>query len=304
MKRSLFAGMSLISMSFASAALFAQDADDPLLRPIAPDYAKRWLAPLPPKRIFGNSYLVGFGGLNVGLIDTGAGLILIDGSVPQAVRDVEANIRSLGFDVKDVKYILSTEPHYDHAGGIAALARDSGATVIASEKAAVVLRSGKGDLDKDDPQATILASYAPVTRIRAVRDGEVIRLGKVAITARATPGHTLGSMSWTWQSCEGKLCKQVVFASSLYPGSADGYRFSDPDHAKLVATFRQTYAKVRAMKCDILFSAHPDQSGGDVKYAALMKGETPNPFIDPNSCVAYADKFTGILDARLAKETS
>ncbi|MFZ8510109.1 MBL fold metallo-hydrolase, partial [Staphylococcus aureus] len=83
-------------------------------------------------RIYGNTYLVGFRKMNVALIDTGAGLILIDAALPQSVAAVEANIRTLGFKLRDVKFILSTEPHYDHAGGLAALARDSGATIIAS----------------------------------------------------------------------------------------------------------------------------------------------------------------------------
>lgn len=82
-------------------------------------------------------------------IKTNAGLILIDGAVPQAVRDVEANIRALGFSIRDVKLILSTEPHFDHAGGLAALARDSGATVVASAPATTVLRTG--GIDPADP---------------------------------------------------------------------------------------------------------------------------------------------------------
>ncbi|MEO9132660.1 MAG: MBL fold metallo-hydrolase, partial [Sphingomonas sp.] len=65
----------------------------------------RWLTPQAPARIYGNSYLVGFGGLNVALIRTDAGLILIDGAVPQAVSSIENNIRRLGFRVQDIKLI-------------------------------------------------------------------------------------------------------------------------------------------------------------------------------------------------------
>ena len=99
----------------------AASADDPLTRPMAVDRAAEWLAPLPPQRVFGRTYLVGFGGLSVALIDTGAGLVLIDAALPQAAPAILANVRKLGFDPKDIKFILSTEPHYDHSGGIAAL---------------------------------------------------------------------------------------------------------------------------------------------------------------------------------------
>lgn len=288
----------LAAMLLSSAAP-AQQADDPLLRPIAPESAAKWLGPEAPVRVFGNFYLVGFEGLNVGLIDTGAGLILIDGAVPQGVRAIEANIHKLGFRVEDVKYILSTEPHYDHAGGIAALARDSGATVVAGTAAATVLRGGT---DPSDAQASWLEPFPAVSRLRTVRDGERIRLGAVTVTARATPGHTRGSTSWTWRSCEGQQCRTIVFAASLNPAAPPAYRFSDPDHAWLIASFRKSFAAIRRMPCDILITAHPSQSGGAEKRGRLDQGAKPNPYIDPGACRTYARDFAAALDERLAQE--
>lgn len=274
--------------------------DDPLTRPIAPGYADRWLKPQPPMRVYGNSYLVGFTELNVALIRTKAGLILIDAGVPQGVATVEANIRRLGFDVRQIKYILSTEPHYDHGGGFAALVRDSGATVLAGRDGAASLRLGRAL--PEDPQAAHLDTFPAVPKVRAVADGKTIRLGDVVITARATPGHTSGSMSWTWKSCEKGKCIDMVFASSLNPVSADGYRFTDPAHAGIVASYRRSFAAMSALPCDLLLTAHPDQSGGDEKFAKFSAGTRPNPFLDPGACRAYAAKFSAALDARLAKE--
>lgn len=282
-----------------SSAASAQQTDDPLLRPIAPESAAKWLGPQAPIRVFGNFHLVGFEGLSVGLIDTGAGLILIDGAVPQGVRAIEANIRKLGFRVEDVKYILSTEPHFDHAGGIAALARDSGATVVAGAAAAAVLRGGT---DPSDAQVSWLVPFPAVQRLRTVRDGERLRLGAVTVTARATPGHTRGSTSWTWQSCEGRQCRTIVFAASFNPIAPETYRFSDPAHAWLRASFRRTFAATRRMPCDVLITAHPSQSGGDEKRRRFDQGSRPNPFIDPDACRAYADKSAAALDKRLAEE--
>lgn len=275
-------------------------AHDPLLQPIAPEYARQWLGVEIPTRIHGNTYFVGFGGLTVVLISTSEGLVLIDGALPQAVPALEDNIRRLGFRIEDVKYILSTEPHYDHAGGLAALARDSGATVVASHAAASVLRRGRSGAD--DPQADILAPMPPVERVREMRDGEVLRLGDVEITARATPGHTPGSMSWSWNSCEAGDCKAVVFGSSLNPVSGDSYRFSDPANRALLDGFRRTLTSLRAIPCDILLTAHPSQSDGDVRMTRLRQGVTPNPFIDPTACRAYADKYEVLLERRLERE--
>jgi metallo-beta-lactamase class B len=185
---------------------------------------------------------------------------------------------------------------------LAALARDTGATVVASPAGAEVLRQGRSG--PDDPQHSHLDGFPPVQTLKVLRDGEVLRLGKTAVTARATPGHTAGSMSWTWKSCEGVRCLDVVFGSSLNPVSADGYRFSAPEHANLVATFRRTFQVVRALPCDVLLTAHPDQSGGDETYRRFLAAPSPNPFIDAKACAAYADKYEAVLDKRLVRETT
>ena len=266
----------------------APATDDPLTRPMAVERAKEWLAPADPEKIFGTSYLVGFGGMSVALIDTGDGLVLIDGALPQGAPAILANVRKLGFDPKDIKFIMSTEPHFDHAGGLAALARDTGATVVASARGAQGLRSGRHA--KDDPQLAYGGSWPAVTRLRVIGDGEVLKLGKTAIAAVATPGHTMGSMSWRWQACEGRSCKTIVFASSLNPVSADGYRYTAAASAPIVAGFEESYRKMDATACDILISAHPDNAG-------------PGRYNDqPGACRTYADRSRKLLAKRLADE--
>lgn len=280
-------------------------ANDPLLKPIAEDYAKQWLSPAPPTKVYGNAYLVGFGDLNVVLIRTDAGLILIDGAVPQAVRDIEKNIAALGFKVSDIKYILSTEPHYDHSGGLAALQRDSGgAPVLAGVDAVAELRSGIGD--PKDPQGSTLEAFPAIPVVRGMRDGETITLGDVTVTAVSTPSHTLGSTSWSWQSCEGKACKKVVFAASPNPASSGDYQFSSAGGKIYADAFRRTFARLRSMPCDILITAHPSQSKGAEKLAALRAGQGSkagtNPFVDPQACKSLATTFEKKLEDRLAKE--
>jgi metallo-beta-lactamase class B len=286
-------------LSLASGAQ-ARRAGDPLLQPVEPVAASRWLTDQPPLHVYGNTYLVGFGGLNVGLIKTRAGLILIDGALPQGVRAIEKHIRALGFRVRDVRYILSTEPHFDHASGIGALARDSHATVIAGKAAVRALESGRPS--PDDPQAGYHARYHGVGRVKGVENGYTLSLGGVTLTAVATPGHTPGSTSWSWRSCEQGDCRRIVFASSLNPISADGYRFTDPAHAKALDGFRRSFATMKALPCDILISAHPFQSGGDEKALRLRAGEQPNPFVDPHACIAYAAQAEKALNQRIADE--
>ncbi|PJJ20994.1 metallo-beta-lactamase class B [Janthinobacterium sp. OK676] len=304
-----FLPKTLLSIALAAMALpltahGATPAADPLTQPIASPYAAQWNRPQQPARIHGDTYYVGVGGLSVVLIDTRDGLILIDGALPQSVAAIKEHILELGFRLEDIKFILNTEAHFDHSGGIAALARDSGAQVVASPLGAQALRAGS--VLAADPQAGEIEPMPAVENVREIADGETLQLGDVTVTARYTPGHTPGSTSWTWVSCEDAErtdCLNVVFGASLTPVGADDFHFiGDAGHADLTPAFRRTMRDFAKLPCDILISAHPDHSGGDRKLTQLLEGVTPNPFIDAQACGSYAAKNEAKLDARIAKE--
>jgi metallo-beta-lactamase class B len=284
----------LLTVALSAPIAAAHEADDPLTRPITFKGVEQLLTPQPPVKIWGNTYYVGFGRLSVVLIKTEAGLVLIDGALPQTVATIEANIRQLGYRIEDVKYILNSEAHFDHSAGLAALSRDSGATVLASASGAKALRAGRSG--PDDPQYGGLADIPKVKKLRVVRDGEKIRIGEMTITAHATPGHTPGSTSWTWQSCENGRCLNVVYAASLNPISNGTYTFG----GKPEAIFRTSIAKVANLPCDVLISSHPDNSGADEKLKQLASN--PDAFVGSNACRSFAAKYEQLLDARLAKE--
>lgn len=285
----MLARPTLLSLIAIVAAPATPQTPDPLTQPIVTDHTAEWLAPRPPRKVFDTTYLVGFGGLSVALIDTGQGLILIDGALPQAAPAILANVAKLDFRPRDIKYILSTEPHFDHAGGLAALARDTGATVVASPRGAEGLRTGR--LAADDPQRGYDSRFPAVRSVRIIRDGERLRLGNTIVTAHATPGHTMGSMSWSWRACEGQQCKAIVFAASLNPVSTDDYRFSAPANRAVVAAFARGQAAMRALPCDILITAHADQDGATERFLTA-----------PGACRAYAASSRQKLSQRLRQE--
>lgn len=266
--------------------------------------AENWSQPQPPARINGNSYYVGSAGLSSVLIDSGAGLILIDGTLPENAPMIEANIRALGFKPTDIKYILNSHAHFDHAGGIAAIAKDSGATVAVSPSSAQALRAGHAVAD--DPQAADADGGFPAvtTPIREIADGETLRLGNVAITAHFTPGHTPGSTTWTWRSCEKQRCANLVFGDSINAISTPGFHFlADATHGDLVPRIRQSIATLAALPCDILVPVHPDSTAFDRKLARIASGEAKSDsLIDARACRDYAAQFTRVLDQRVAKE--
>ena len=257
-----------------------------------------WNAPQAPFRIYGNTWYVGPHGLSSILVDTGQGLALFDGDLPESAPQIEAHIRALGFRVRDVKWILNSHAHIDHAGGIAALQRASGAQVLASTAGAYELQ--RGGRDPGDPQYGLVPEYRPVRQVRGVRDGETLRLGNVAITAHDTPGHTPGSTSWTWRSCENARCLHMVYADSLNAMSAPKYRFSA--HPRYLTAFRNSIATVAALPCDILLTPHPGAS--DFWKRVEERGSTASvaPLIDRSACRRYAAAATQALDTRLAQE--
>ena len=188
-----------------------------------------WNQEQAPFKIVGNTYYVGTAGLSALLITSDKGHILLDGALPQSAPLIEKNIAKLGFKVRDIKLIVNSHAHWDHAGGIPALQRASGARVAASPSSAEVLRTGTSV--KDDPQydgehPVVVGKLADV---EVIKDGQSLSVGPLRITAHFTPGHTPGATTWTWKSCEGKHCLDVVYADSLNPVSNDTFHFSGGD---------------------------------------------------------------------------
>ncbi|MGH7574091.1 MAG: MBL fold metallo-hydrolase [Longimicrobiales bacterium] len=110
--------------------------------------------------------------------------------LPESAPRIAASIESLGFRTADVKLILNSHPHFDHAGGIAALQSTSGATVAASTASALVLERGASQ--PSDPLYGDVPSLPPVPDVRVIADGEMLRVDSLALTTHFTPGHTPG----------------------------------------------------------------------------------------------------------------
>jgi len=252
--------------------------------------------------VYGNTYYVGVAGLSVILIASNKGLILLDGGLPQSAPLIAANITKLGFSVKDIRLIANTHTHFDHAGGIAALQSASGASVVASPWGARALEAG-GPTD-DDPQFGFQHNGFPrVQRVRSVSDNEILRVGELALTAHFTPGHTPGSTTWTWRSCEADRCLNIVYADSLNPMSAPGFRFTgDESRPSRVDGFTHSIARLESLPCDVLLTPHPEYFDMKAKLRRWREQPNVNPFIQPESCKHYATKERRLLQHRIDEE--
>ena len=272
--------------------------------PITCDSCDEWNQPREPFKVFGNTYYVGVAGLSAVLIASDAGLILVDGALPQSVPLIDAGIRTLGFKTEDITLILNGHTHYDHAGGLNALQRFTGASVATGAAGVRALERGKPT--RDDPQVGFDNNgFPPVTNVHGVADGQVLHVGNVAITAHATPGHTPSGTTWSWRSCEGARCLDIVYADSISAVAAPGYRFAgDTTHPSIVDAFRRSITRMAELACDVMIGAHPfvGDLDGKLKRRAAQPGG-PNPFIDAGACRALAAEAMKGLDERVAEET-
>jgi metallo-beta-lactamase class B len=250
-----------------------------------------WSDAAPPARLHGSTYYVGTCGITALLIDSGDGLILIDAATEEAAPAVLDNIRTLGFDPKDIRILLASHEHFDHSAGLAAIQQASGAPLLTIAEAAEAHRSGKPN--PSDPQADILDPAPPLRVEASLVSGQAIRLGHVAITPHSTPVHTLGSLSYTWQSCEDGACKSMAFMDSLST-PPNKYRFTD--HPDQISRVLQGFDKAAEIRCEYLITPHPSASS----LFDRLRGQAP--LTDGEACTRYTAAARQTFEHRLVKE--
>jgi metallo-beta-lactamase class B len=170
--------------------------------------------PADPFRIAGDVYYVGASDVAAFLITGPEGHVVLDAGYPTTARLIMASIAKLGFDIKDVKVLLNSEAHPDHAGGLGVLQDASGAELWASDASADSIASGGDDRDMILPMRALLwigvVGYPPARVDHRFKDGDTIRVGPIALTAHITAGHTRGCTSWSFPVHDGDRVLNVV----------------------------------------------------------------------------------------------
>lgn len=257
--------------------------------------SRSWNQPVAPFRIVGNVYYVGASDIASYLITTPKGHIVIDGGFAETAPMIRRNIEQLGFRVSDVRILLSSHAHYDHAGGLAELKSATGATFYAS--AAEAPQLARGGLD--DPQFGNRFPFPPITPDRLLRDGDRVTLGGTTLVARITPGHTKGCTTWTMKVRQGGRSYDVVFLGS--PSVPDGYRLvNNPRYPDAVADYRKQFAILRSLKCDVFLASHGNFY--DLVEKIKRRGEKKNPFIDPDGYRTFIRRAEARMEKVVAEQ--
>lgn len=254
-----------------------------------------WDEATAPRHVFGNTWYVGSCGISAILVTSPDGHILIDGATEAAADGIARSIEASGHHVRDVRVILNTHEHFDHAGGIARLQQLSGAGVLARDAALPVLRSGQSG--RDDPQHLDLKPFPAIPAAKRIADDGVVRVGPLSVQVHATPGHAPGGTSFSWRSCAGTDCRQLVYADSVSALADAEYRWhKHPDYGQMFEAGMQALAAIAP--CDILLTPHPSVSD----LWPRLRGE--RPMGTPDACRTLANTGLQNLQKRLQKETS
>lgn len=208
-----------------------------------------WVSPIKPFNVISNVYYVGTQGIASFLITSDDGHILIDGGLPQSATTIIQSIKTLGFDITDVKILVNSHAHFDHSGGLAELKKRSGALMIASQQDKPFLESGLY------PGSDNVNYTAPKVSVdKEIIDGETISLGSNKLTANITPGHSPGCTSWSMTVFEQEQPYDVLFFCSA---TVAGNRLvNPPQYPNIVDDYRHTFVKTKDWRPDVFLANH------------------------------------------------
>lgn len=256
-----------------------------------------------PFRIAGNLYYVGATGVAAFLITGPEGHVLIDGGYPETAPLIIASVAKLGFRIRDVKVLLNSHAHFDHAGGLRELQRASGADLWISEGDAELIASGGAGDGTYGPFRYLGLGRFPATRVdRRFKDGDSIRVGPIALTAHVTAGHTPGCTSWSFPVRHGdrELLAVSVCSLTLLPFM----KLVEPEsYPGIRSDFEQSFNTLRKLPADIFLASHGSFFDMDRKRRERADAKDPaEPFIDRAGYVRHIDNAERRFRELLAKQ--
>ena len=255
-----------------------------------------WVTPFPAFRVIGPLYGVGMLDLSVFLITSDEGHILINTGLADSTDHIRSNIESLGFDLNDIKILLTMQAHWDHTAAMAEIKQLTGAVVWATPEDARVLEDG----GFSDAHFGGRETFDPVEVDRIIRQDEVITLGDLRITVHEHPGHTEGSSSYSFEWNEGGRDYDVVIANM---GTVNGGKrlVVDPTYDNVAVDFATTYNKQKQMDVDVWVAAHASQYDMHDKFTPGQAYD-PETFVDPMGFVRAVERLESAYLGLIAEE--
>lgn len=252
-----------------------------------------------PWKPFDNVDFVGICWVSAWLIHTDEGSVLIDTLYGPFTKTIIDNIKKTGTDFADIKYVLMTHGHFDHAGGAAALK-----PLLPNAKFVMT------QVGWDEAAKSSLASQGSrraweiIKPDMAVKDGDEIKLGNNTFTVIETPGHTWGTASYLYDVQDGENTYRAVTIGGLGLNAIDGPAQVE---AYIESVDRLgTQVEDTNMSIDVHLTTHGFSNNLDEDRQALAartSGE-PHVFVNPEGLLKQIASLRGRAVKRLAKEKS
>ncbi|HEY0141657.1 MAG TPA: subclass B3 metallo-beta-lactamase [Thermoanaerobaculia bacterium] len=230
-----------------------------------------WTRAVEPVRIAGNLYYVGSEELGAYALVGKEGTILLDAPMEENAEALLASLRKIGVKPKQVRILLNSHAHFDHAGGFAKIKKATKARLYLSPgDAELMARGGRDDFAFGDR-----FPFPPVKADALLTDNQTIRLGDVSMTALFTPGHTRGCTSWRTTVVENQKPLDVVIVCSL---TAPGYQLvKNEKYPEIMEDYRRSIERLRKLDPDIFLSNHASffdlQKKREGQASFVQKGE-------------------------------
>lgn len=256
-----------------------------------------WEKDYPAFRIAGNLYYVGTYDLGCYLITTSKGHILINTGLKSSEKQIEQHIKDLGFRLKDIKILLTTQAHYDHLGAMAAIKKKTGARFLADAAEKEALETGG---DADYALGGNGASFQPVKADQWLQDGDTITLGDVTLQLLHHPGHTKGSCSYLFTAKDEQRSYRVLIANM--PTIVTDKKFADLHRYPNVSEdYKNTLSKMQTLSFDLWVASHAGQFDLHTKH---KPGDAYNPmaFADPAGYKKELEELQKEYDEKLKKD--
>lgn len=258
-----------------------------LLEIASPLHADRntWTEPFPGHRVIANLYAVGTYDLAVFLITSDEGHILINTGLVDSTPLIKKNIEAVGFQLADVKILLTMQAHWDHTAALAEIKQLTGAQMLTTTADAKLLEDG----GFSDPHFGGHQIFAPVGVDRLIVDGDVIELGAIRLRVHEHPGHTIGSSSYSMQVRENGRDYNVAIANMGTINKGKQLVVS-PTYDGVADDFARTYQSQKAMDVDVWVAAHGSQYALHSKYTPGQP-YSPDTFVDPAGFLAAVERL-------------
>ncbi len=276
----------LVSILLLASLSFAQKSEED----------RRSNAPIDPFRVIGNVYYVGAAEVTSFLITTPKGHFLIDSGFAETVPQIKQNIKTLGFKVEDIKVLLNTQSHFDHAGGLAELKKLTGAKIISSIADKIGLENGgRNDFTWGDTYV-----YDRVIVDKVITNNDTVAYGGVTLKAILTPGHTKGCTAWMLNVKENGRKYRVIFVGST---SSPGYKFyGNEKYPNIIADYKKTFSVMKKLRPHVFLASHGSFFQLLEKAELAKKRPAVNPFIDPKGYKVFVADTERAFREKLVKD--